>query len=836
MSEQPNPMDSSEFETQSKIFYEEPPTKPPPLLEVGVLAWVRKNLFGSALDAALTFIGIALIISVLSSFILWAVREANWFVVMFNLRSFMIGRFEPEHEWRIQVFMVALAVITGFALAAWVRRMSPIFVGTALVIVALIIGLPMVISTTTPLPVMYLTAGNLGIVSGTEELLPDSQLAFIAAEGDTVSIRFADQYAADDEALSQIFSFSDRASNNLRNIAINRLDAISRQTFLTESLESEFITGNQRAEFTEELEEIEIPEPTVDVYRVNQEPVTIQILSFDESEEAWVPLHEEPFILESDSDAVEIMLPADSWYILEKTVSDDSESVALLEVTNIYPILERTFFQEEVEATEDQEAIAGGFTNAYVRMTDGLIVNDKRPQIDDEEVPFAVIMDTQYRGDRSLNDYLRIYLGPFLGQIRTATIILFIASVAGYFVAKFGDQYTAPPENPRKFSTSVATWGLIIAPLLLFLAMRGLSVAEFLSFCMLASWLVAVIFLRDVGIWLSLRMNLSAASMPRKASVASGVAGLFAIVVIFGPALLGRGEYNVGNTEFALGLLFGIFAFFAVWQGISEPNPIPEENNRRLGIYGGIAAALYLVPVVIVFSGIFMTADGTMAEGPLAITDGRRWGGLLLTIFLTVFGIILSFPIGVGLALGRRSSLPAIKYICTLYIELVRGSPLIVVLFMMQLMIPLVNPGFAEVDNAVRALIAVFMFSAAYLAENVRGGLQSIPPGQEEASKAVGMANWQTIYFITLPQALRAVIPALVGQFISLFKDTTLVAIVGLIDLVGFANSVVVQAEFIGLREEVLLFISIIYFVISYVMSYISRRIEETGSGAARRM
>ena len=154
----------------------------------------------------------------------------------------------------------------------------------------------------------------------------------------------------------------------------------------------------------------------------------------------------------------------------------------------------------------------------------------------------------------------------------------------------------------------------------------------------------------------------------------------------------------------------------------------------------------------------------------------------------------------------------------------------------MQLMIPLINPAFAQVPGTIRALVAVIMFSAAYLAENVRGGLQSLPPGQTEAARALGMAAWQITLLITLPQALRAVIPALVGQFIALFKDTSLVAIVGLIDLTGFVNIMAVQAEFIGTRAEGLLFITLIYFVFSYVMSYISRLLEASGSGSTRRL
>lgn len=219
----------------------------------------------------------------------------------------------------------------------------------------------------------------------------------------------------------------------------------------------------------------------------------------------------------------------------------------------------------------------------------------------------------------------------------------------------------------------------------------------------------------------------------------------------------------------------------------------------------------------------------------VANTDIGRWGGLFLTFMLTVVGIVASFPIGVALALGRRAEgLPAIKYFCITFIEVVRGVPLITVLFLASLALPLVNPALAIVPGAVRAMVAITLFSAAYLAENVRGGLQSVPPGQVEAAKALGMNPVQVTMLITLPQALRAVIPALVGQFIALFKDTSLVAIVGLLDLTRNAEIVVAQAEYIGLRQETYIFISIVYFVFSYVMGYVSRRIERSGSGSTR--
>lgn len=224
----------------------------------------------------------------------------------------------------------------------------------------------------------------------------------------------------------------------------------------------------------------------------------------------------------------------------------------------------------------------------------------------------------------------------------------------------------------------------------------------------------------------------------------------------------------------------------------------------------------------------------TPAEGFLPQVGTNLWGGLMLTFMLTIVGIVFSFPIGVLLALGRQSNLPIVRWFCITFIEVVRGVPLITILFMAQLMLPLFLPTGLTIDRVLRAMVGITLFSAAYLAENVRGGLQSVPPGQVEAAKALGMNPVQITTRITLPQALRAVIPALVGQFISLFKDTSLVAIVGLLDLTKNADNVVAQPEYIGLRQETYIFIAIVYFVFSYVMGYVSRRLERSGSGSAR--
>ncbi|WAL62587.1 amino acid ABC transporter permease [Thermocoleostomius sinensis] len=204
------------------------------------------------------------------------------------------------------------------------------------------------------------------------------------------------------------------------------------------------------------------------------------------------------------------------------------------------------------------------------------------------------------------------------------------------------------------------------------------------------------------------------------------------------------------------------------------------------------------------------------------------WGGLLLTIFMAVVSIVLCFPLGVLLALGRQSSLPVIRWLSVLYIEIIRGIPLIAILFIGQNMIPLFLPQGVRPDNILRAIIGLTIFSAAYLAENVRGGLQAIPRGQTEAANALGLNPMLTTGLIVLPQALKISIPAIVGQFISLLQDTTLLAIVGIIDLLGITRAILANPQFIGRYWEAYIFIGAIYWVLCYGMSLGSRRLEES--------
>ncbi len=248
--------------------------------------------------------------------------------------------------------------------------------------------------------------------------------------------------------------------------------------------------------------------------------------------------------------------------------------------------------------------------------------------------------------------------------------------------------------------------------------------------------------------------------------------------------------------------------------------------RRALWVLLGWVAAFALM--LLLLSGI----DGVSWLPPVA---SGLWGGLLLTFLLAVVGIVASFPIGVLLALGRRSSLPVVKVFCTLFIELVRGVPLVTILFMFSLVLPLFLPEQVRIDRVLRAMMAMTFFASAYMAENVRGGLQAIPRGQVEAAKALGLNGFQVMLLIVLPQALRLVIPAIVGQFIALFMDTTLANIIGLGELLTIGREVIQsRKEWLLLDMEVFIFIAVLFWVFTYAMSYASRRVE-AALGVGRR-
>ena len=217
-----------------------------------------------------------------------------------------------------------------------------------------------------------------------------------------------------------------------------------------------------------------------------------------------------------------------------------------------------------------------------------------------------------------------------------------------------------------------------------------------------------------------------------------------------------------------------------------------------------------------------------MQGGILGLTfvSTSQWGGLPLTLILSVFGIVASFPLAVLLALGRRSDLPAISLICTIFIEFIRGVPLITLLFMANLMINLFLPEGVSFDKLLRVQVAIIFFSGAYTAEVIRGGLQALPKGQEEAADALGLSYWYKMFFIVLPQALKLVIPPMINNFIGLFKDTTLVSIIGLYDFLGAIRAAGSDTQWRVFFTEGLVFAAVVYFIFCYGMASYGRYLE----------
>jgi len=211
-----------------------------------------------------------------------------------------------------------------------------------------------------------------------------------------------------------------------------------------------------------------------------------------------------------------------------------------------------------------------------------------------------------------------------------------------------------------------------------------------------------------------------------------------------------------------------------------------------------------------------------------------RWGGLPVTLILATFGLAFGFPLGIVVALGRRSKLPAIRSICVLYVELIRGVPLISLLFMASVMFPLFMPDGVNIDKLLRAQIAFILFAGAYLAEVIRGGLQAVPRGQHDAADALGLSYWKKNGLIILPQAIRHVIPPLVNTFIAFFKDTSLVLIIGIFDLLTTAKTAIIDPAWQSFSVEVYIFVALIYFAFCFAMSRYSRGLEAQDAHKAR--
>jgi general L-amino acid transport system permease protein len=343
-----------------------------------------------------------------------------------------------------------------------------------------------------------------------------------------------------------------------------------------------------------------------------------------------------------------------------------------------------------------------------------------------------------------------------------------------------------------------------------FLAAPGLLPLDVMGRVSLAGGLYGLLLGFSWGVW---------QSRPGRVALALALAGGLAFLLPVG-LQPGAPLPPLGVAGIVLPRLVGLAAAILLGLGIGYGMGRGRTTLARWAAVAwvlGLPCALYL---------LLGWNPGFGIAQALPAVNSNLWGGLLLTFLLSIVGIVASTPIGILLALGRRSKLPVIQTFSVLFIEVVRGVPLVTILFMAQIMLPLFLPEGMRIDRVLRAMAGITLFSAAYTAENVRGGLQAVPEGQVEAAKALGLSGPLITMLIVLPQALRAVIPAMVGLFISLFKDTSLVAIVGLLELLGIGRAVLANPRWLGLYAEVYVFIALIYGVFSYSMSYASYRLE----------
>jgi len=242
---------------------------------------------------------------------------------------------------------------------------------------------------------------------------------------------------------------------------------------------------------------------------------------------------------------------------------------------------------------------------------------------------------------------------------------------------------------------------------------------------------------------------------------------------------------------------------------------LPQKYKSYILIY-----LLFIYPIIalnLISGGIF----------GLKLIETGAWGGLSLTLIVSAFALIFCFPVGMFLALGRRSDLPAIKYCSIGFIELWRGVPLITVLFMSAVMFPMFLPDGTFMDKLVRVIIAITLFEAAYMAEVIRGGLQSLPRGQYDAAKSLGMGYWRLHFLVILPQALKLVIPGIANTFLALVKDTPLIFVVGLLELAGMIGLAKTNPKWLGMAAEGYVFAGLVFWVICYAMSRYSQNLEK---------
>ena len=333
---------------------------------------------------------------------------------------------------------------------------------------------------------------------------------------------------------------------------------------------------------------------------------------------------------------------------------------------------------------------------------------------------------------------------------------------------------------------------------------KNINSSNFNAFLTLLILFIIIKAISPLMNWLILEANFAGSS--KDDCTGSGACWVF-IKVWFNRLMYGLypdvEQWRVNSAFILLFALVGITFF------------VPQKIKKYFIIF-----LLFIYP----FIGIKLLSGGSFG---LVYVETAAWGGLSLTFIISAFAILFCFPIGVFLALGRRSSLPAIRYVSIGFIELWRGVPLITVLFMAAVMFPMFLPDGTFIDKLIRVLIAITLFEAAYMAEVVRGGLQALPKGQYEAAKSLGMGYWRMNILVILPQALKLVIPGIANTLLALVKDTPLIFVVGLMELAGMIGLAKTNPKWLGMAMEGYVFAGLVFWIICYAMSRYSQNLEK---------
>ena len=701
----------------SESFYvaeaEPPPPRRPPVTEVGLIKWMRDNLFSTPADIFLTLFTLVVVVLAVVSFLDWTIFRAQWEVVFLNLRALSLGNLFPQSEiWRGDLIVAIIVFLTFFSVAIWGRLTRTIILATLVILAAMWLIPPLSQGVEEPTVHVW-----------TQPNFQDRYVSFPAEAGQTVEFTI--------DPLTEVEDY------DIASLAGSYVENDNQQ-------------GNTSFDgYNVRVGAVQFQGADPSTYDLNMRLVLYY---------STFPVAQTPFTGgSSESITAAYRLPRTGWYTVVVEYDEENpgtEGAAWLELNNIEVYRSTsTGRQELLEAygtQPEREAIADctGCVTAVNRT------------------------DMRFEGRRNtFGQFLSLQLAPFLLETRGLFLNMAIVGLIGYFLGKMS---------------------------------RGFSMGS------------------DEG----------RANVERTLALVGG--GLIFLYFGIQVTLLGNPLPSLEGASFAVFVAVMLVGLaYALVQFAKED---PAMAGRGLTL-------LWLLSIPLMWTLLTGFEVPATAEGvspvniPLPEISSQSYGGMLLTLLLSAVAIIASFPLGVLLALGRTSSLPIVSLLCTVFIEVIRGVPLITLLFFGRFILPFFGFGLQDVDLVIRVMVMLTLFMAAYLAEVVRGGLQIIPKGQVEAAQALGLNNFYTTILIILPQALRAVIPAIMGQAVSLFKDTSLVFIVGLFEVLGTMNQILGDAQtgYTLSTREGYLYVGLAYFVFSYLMADISRRIERTGAGAFRR-